>query len=462
MTPSAQNTQTTAPGRIPAIPDAYTPGSGSAAFAVDHYDLELECRLAANRLSGRAVLTGRTLTSTARLELDLVGLQAAKVSVNGQRPAKCTQRNGKLLLDLNQELPASATLSINIRYAGTPRPRRSAWGEVGWEELTDGVMVAGQPNGAPTWFPCNDHPSQKSSYRISFTTDAGYRAVANGELVSHTKKASRETWEYVMARPMATYLATIQVGRYALHDLVGPAAGQGSHSGASVPQFAAAPFTLRDAAAAALADQQHMMEVFVHRFGPYPFDRYTVVVADDELEIPLEAQSLSIIGRNHLDTGWESQRLIAHELSHQWFGNSLTAARWQDIWLHEGFACYAEWIWSEDSGLATAGERAQAAWGRLSGLPQDIRVGDPGPEQMFDDRVYKRGALALHALRLAVGDDTFFRLLRRWCTENAHGSVNTTAFLTLADAEWGSGGQPAEKLLAPWLFSLGLPRFPGR
>jgi aminopeptidase N len=286
--------------------------------------------------------------------------------------------------------------------------------------------------------------------------------VANGELVSHTKKASRETWEYVMARPMATYLATIQVGRYALHDLVGPAAGQGSHSGTSVPQFAAVPLPLRDTAAAALADQQHMMEVFVHRFGPYPFDRYTVVVADDELEIPLEAQSLSIIGRNHLDTGWESQRLIAHELSHQWFGNSLTAARWQDIWLHEGFACYAEWIWSDDSGSATAGERAKAAWGKLSGLPQDIRIGDPGPEQMFDDRVYKRGALALHALRLTVGDDTFFRLLRRWCAENAHGSVDTPAFLALADAESGTGGQPAEQLLAPWLFSLGLPRFPGR
>ncbi|MGM0929551.1 MAG: M1 family metallopeptidase [Actinomycetota bacterium] len=461
MTPSSPDTRSAAPGRIPAIPDAYTPGSGSAAFAVDHYDLELECRLAANRLSGRAVLTGRTLTSTARLELDLVGMQAAKVSVNGQRPAKCMQRDGKLLLDLSQELPAAAALSIDIRYAGTPRPRRSVWGEVGWEELTDGVLVAGQPNGAPTWFPCNDHPSQKSSYRISFTTDAGYRAIANGELVSHTKKASRETWEYVMARPMATYLATIQVGRYALHDLAGPA-GQGSHSRTSVPQFAAVTATLRDSAAAALAAQQHMMEVFVHRFGPYPFDRYTVVVADDELEIPLEAQSLSIIGRNHLDTGWESQRLIAHELSHQWFGNSLTAARWQDIWLHEGFACYAEWVWSEDSGSATADERAKAAWGKLSGLPQDIRVGDPGPEQMFDDRVYKRGALALHALRLGVGDDTFFRLLRRWCAENAHGSVDTPAFLALADTESFTGGQPAEQLLAPWLFSLGLPRFPGR
>lgn len=461
MTASSHPTHAARSGPFPVLPDRYTPGSGSAAYRVDHYDLELECRLGANRLSGRAVLSGRTLTALDRLELDLVGLAAAKVSVNGQRPAKSTQREGKLLLALNEWLPAGASLSIEIRYGGTPRPRLSVWGEVGWEELTDGVMVAGQPNGAPTWFPCNDHPSHKSSYRISFTTDAGYRAVANGTLVSHAKKASRETWEYRMPDPMATYLATIQVGRYRLLELVPPASKQGTPSD-TVPQFAAVPPALLEPTGTALADQEHMMEVFVRRFGPYPFGQYTVVVADDDLEIPLEAQSLSIIGRNHLDTGWESQRLIAHELSHQWFGNSLTAARWQDIWLHEGFACYAEWIWSEESGSATAGERAEAAWVQLSGLPQDIVIGDPGPEQMFDDRVYKRGALALHALRQAAGDATFFRILRRWCAVNTHGSVDTAAFLALVDEETTAGGRRAELLLSPWLFSRGLPQFPGR
>ena len=107
-------------------------------------------------------------------------------------------------------------------------------------------------------------------------------------------------------------------------------------------------------------------------------------------------------------------RLVAHELSHQWFGNSLTLGSWQDIWLHEGFACYAEWIWSEESGGPSAHERAEEHHEKLADLDQDLVLADPGPELMFDDRVYKRGALTLHALRLTVGDDAFFALLRGW------------------------------------------------
>ncbi|RAE94393.1 M1 family peptidase, partial [Burkholderia multivorans] len=87
-----------------------------------------------------------------------------------------------------------------------------------------------------------------------------------------------------------------------------------------------------------------MMNAFIELFGPYPFDRYDVVVTNEELEIPLESQPLSVLGPNHLGPEWESERLIAHELAHQWFGNSLTPRQWSDIWLNEGFACYAEWL----------------------------------------------------------------------------------------------------------------------
>ena len=97
-----------------------------------------------------------------------------------------------------------------------------------------------------------------------------------------------------------------------------------------------------------LARQPAMMALFEEQFGPYPFAAgYTVVVTDDDLEIPLEAQGLSVFGANHMDGRRGSERLVAHELAHQWFGNSLTVGRWRDIWLHEGFACYAEWLWSE-------------------------------------------------------------------------------------------------------------------
>lgn len=432
-------------------PDPYLPGQGTDAFRVSRYELDLDYKLASNRLNGRAVLEAVALRGSSAIVLDLTGLRAVKVQLNGRKVRRFSQRAEQLVIVPDEALKAGAGFALDIRYEGNPAPRKGLWGEVGWEELTDGVLVAGQPNGAASWFPCNDHPRHKASYRISVTTDTGYRAVCNGRLVSHSRKSSRETWTYEQPEPMATYLATVQIGRYAVIQL------SDSPGSGSVPQFAAVPASLADAAREGLARQPDMMRTFVNCFGPYPFPEYTVVVAEDELEIPLEAQTLSILGRNHLAPDWESQRLIAHELSHQWFGNSLTASSWSDIWLHEGFACYAEWIWSEEAGVMTVTDRARSAWRKLDAGGQDLLVGDPGPELMFDDRVYKRGALALHALRLRCGDIAFFALLQEWTRTNRHGSVSTPEFVLTADRVTGLD---SEALLHSWLFEEALPPLP--
>jgi len=197
-----------------------------------------------------------------------------------------------------------------------------------------------------------------------------------------------------------------------------------------------------------------MVALFEDLFGPYPFDSYTVVVTDDDLEIPLEAQGLSVFGANHMDGRRGSERLVAHELAHQWFGNSLTVGLWRDIWLHEGFACYAEWLWSEGSGGRSADEQARAAHARLAALPQDLAIGDPGPDAMFDDRLYKRGALTLHALRGHVGDDAFFDVLRTWTDRYRHGTVSTEEFLVCAEEV---AGRPVAGLLHRWLHERALP-----
>jgi len=430
----------------PPVIDPYLPNNGNFGYRVSRYELEIEYKVAANRLSGSATITAATLAALRTFSLDLSpALNVVKVTVNGRRPQAFRTSHGKLNISLASTLPAGAALTVNVRYGGNPRPIRSLWGEIGFEELTNGVLVAGQPNGAASWFPCDDHPGSKASYRIQISTDSPYRAIANGELISRRVRAGHTTWTYELAEPTSTYLATLQIGDYIAHKL----------PKAPVPMAAALPARLKTNFDYDFGRQPQMMKLFVKLFGPYPLSSgYTVVVTDDVLEIPLEAQGLSIFGANHCDGTRSSERLIAHELAHQWFGNSVTARRWRDIWLHEGFACYAEWLWSEEWGGPSTEEWARHYYARLRNAPQNLLLADPGPKDMFDDRVYKRGALTLHALRNVIGDANFFALLQDWTTRYRHSTVVTDDFTGLA-------ANYSEVSLRPlwdgWLYSTPVP-----
>ncbi len=430
--------------------DAYVPGHGDATYDVLSYDLDLSYKVEGNHLSGRATLHCRLLVATSALELDLHSLKVTKVTVDGRR-AQHRHKRDRLVVALGEKTPAGQDVVVVVAYAGQPRQVRTRHlGSAGWEELTDGALVAGQPHGAPSWFPCNDRPDSKAGYRISLTVPSGYWALANGVQTARTRHSSSTTWVHEQTEPMAAYLATVHVGRYVRVDLPGP-----------VTSWALAPARLRSRLSLAFGRQAEMLETFVEAFGPYPFAEYGVVVTEDELEIPLEAQGFSTFGANFLDDDWSSTRLVAHELAHQWFGNSLTATSWSDIWLHEGFACYAEWLWSEASGGQSADDRAREHHDRLATKDEDFVLRDPGPATMFDDRVYKRGALTLHALRLTVGDDAFFGLLRDWATTHRHSGVSTEAFL-----DHVRGGVAADRcdaveaLLQRWLSEPELPGLP--
>lgn len=431
--------------------DPYTPRSGTSEVRVNHYDLALDYDILPNTLRARAVLDARVLEDCSALSLDLEGLTVDRVLVNGQLSSFKHSKH-KVVVDAREGFFVDEALTVEIHYAGTPSPASGAWGDIGWEELSDGVLVAGQPVGAATWFPCNDHPSQKATFRVSVLLDSDYTAISNGALVAVDQQCDRTAWTWESREPVATYLATVQMGQYRR----GPVEPD-RYPPARVPLTLACGEHLWARAQHVLAKQHAMMSVFEQRFGAYPFDDYGVVVTDDELEIPLESQPLSIFGPNHLTESWESERLIAHEMAHQWFGNSVTPASWSDIWLNEGFAHYAEWVWSEASGRRSAHDQAVDAHAELAASKQKLVIGDPGPKKMFDDRVYVRGALTLHALRMSVGDQTFFTILQRWTAQNRCGNVTTADFLALASEV---SGRPVEPLLHNWLFEKKLPALP--
>jgi aminopeptidase N len=426
--------------------DPYIPQSGDAAIAVAHYDLVLDYKLGTNRLAGTARIAGTAKTATRTVSFDLIGLRASKVKVAGDPRASFAQSDRKLKVKLARPLAEGDGFEVEIAYAGAPRPRRTRWGTLGWEELEDGLLVASQPTGAPTWFPCNDVPGDKATYRLSLTTDPGYDVVA-GPLLGTRLSRGRRVWDFEWALPTASYLVTVQIGAYVTEEVaLGEVRGELHY-----------PRMLAPRVHADFRDLGRMMQVFEDAFGPYPLPGYAVVVTPDELEIPLEAQGMGIFGANHIDGSGSLERLIAHELAHQWFGNSVGVAQWRDIWLNEGFACYAEWVWSERSGGPTAHAKALAHHHRLQTLPEDIIVGDPGPDLMFDDRVYKRGALAVHALRLTVGDAVFFDILRTWTRDHRGGAVTTADFVALCER---LSGTPLAELFARWLDRAPLPALP--
>ncbi|MEU6224219.1 M1 family metallopeptidase [Streptomyces sp. NPDC047042] len=430
--------------------DPYFPANGDARYRVHRYELALDYRPGPNRLAGTArinAIAGRA--PLAEFQLNLGDFKIGRVRVDG-KAAHYTHRGGRLRIRPAKPLRTGAAFTVEVHWAGNPKPVASPWGGLGWEELEDGALVASQPIGAPSWYPCNDRPADKASYQISITTPSAYAVVAGGRLLTRTAKASTTTWVYEQSAPTSSYLVGLSIGKYQTVLLGDPGLG-------GVPQHGHIPAELLPEFSRDFARQPAMMELFQELFGPYPFGEYAVVVTEEELDVPVEAQGLSLFGANHVDGARSSERLVAHELAHQWFGNSVSIADWRHIWLNEGFAKYAEWLWSERSGGRSAQQLAAAAHRLLASQPQDLRLADPGRKLMFDDRLYQRGGLAVHAVRCALGDEVFFRMLRGWAGLHRGGSVSTGTFTAYVSR---FAVEPLDELFTAWLFERALPVLP--
>jgi aminopeptidase N len=151
--------------------------------------------------------------------------------------------------------------------------------------------------------------------------------------------------------------------------------------------------------------------------------------------------------------------VVVHELAHQWYGDDVAVGRWQDIWLNEGFATYAEWLWEEHLGHATPAEIFRATY---ESIPADdpfwqVVVADPGIEDLFGDSQYVRGATTLQAVRERVGDDAFFAILRGWAATKSGGNGSTPEFIAFAEQV---SGRQLDDLFDAWLFTAGRPELP--
>ena len=432
--------------------DPYFPAAGNGGYDVGHYDLTLAYDPTTGRLDGTAVVT---LTATADLDsfsLDLRGLTATSVAVDReeagfeQQPPDATGRGGELVIRPRSGLGAGCTHRVTVVYGGVPgRPVDATGALYGFVSFPDGAFVANEPEGASTWYPVNDVPTDKATYDFRITVPEGETAVANGEPVGDPVTVDgRTTFVWRATDPMASYLSTASIGDYDMTTQTGP-------GGLPVLDFVDRDLTPQNRATteAGLALQPQMIDFFADLYGPYPFTSFGAIVDDDTVGYAFETQTRPIYSQV------ATESTVAHELAHQWVGNSVSPATWRDIWLNEGFATYSQWMWTEYHGGPSAQQRFDEVLAKPAEDPfWAVPPGDPGAADLFAPAVYDRSAATLHALRGEIGEEAFRTLLRRWTTENAGGNVSTADLVALAEEV---SGQDVGAFFTVWIDTPGKP-----
>ncbi|MFL6101285.1 MAG: M1 family metallopeptidase [Actinomycetales bacterium] len=437
----------------PGIGDGLYPKYGNGGYDVQHYDIAVSYAPATRRLTGTATVTAVAQKSLTRFDLDFV-LTVRSVVVNGQAASysqslttsPAGNHGGELIVRPARAVAKGSTMTVTVSYDGTPSTRRVG-GFTPWVTTTTGAAALGEPESAAWWFPSNDHPRDKATYDVAMTVPAGLEAISNGVLQSHTTSGSMTTWSWRETRPMATYLAFAAMGDYALT----------TSTAGGLPFYVAVGTKVGKVGAAATADLDRTPEVLAWEstlFGPYPFDAMGGVVPDGDFGYALENQTKPVYTRSFW-SGGSNMYVVVHENAHQWFGDSVSVDRWKDIWLNEGFATYAEWLWSEHVGQGTAQEILAAQYARSAADAfWTTKIGDPTEPQLFEDPVYDRGAMTLGALRTRIGDPEFFTLLTGWAAAQKDGTATTSQFVDLAEQV---SGEDLTSFFDAWLFSAGKP-----
>ncbi|MEH0845994.1 M1 family metallopeptidase [Micromonospora sp. CPCC 205711] len=427
--------------------DPYVPGHGNGGYDVSAYRLRVRYDPASDRLTGHAAVDATATQALSRFNLDLVGLDVSRVTVGGT-PAAHRRDGDELVVTPPRRLPRGAGFTVEVDYAGVPTAvSDGVLGSGGWLHTADGAIALGQPDSAATWFPVDDHPSDKATYQVEATVPDGLAAIGNGVPGERTSANGWTTWRWTESSPMASYLCTLVIGDYRVTT--------GTHAGRPMVTAVAAGLPADGPAARSLERTGAIVDFLAERFGPYPFDAYGgVAIADDRIRYALETQSRPVYGPGFFRTGRPDEGVVAHELAHQWFGDSVSVARWSDIWLNEGFATYAEWLWAEHTGGRTAQRAFELQYAVTDWSEPSV---DPGTAGLFGDAVYRRGALAVHALRRTVGDETFFRILRGWTAERKGGTATTADFVAYAGKV---AGRSLDAFFDAWLVGATAPGLP--
>lgn len=430
---------------------------------VNYYGLDLNLTYSPKYLRGAVTVKLKcTASSLSSFFLDLnstttttgLGLRVDSVKANGRKLAYQFAQS-RLTITPDQALTNSQLYSVVVYYQGIPNGQaQSSFSFSTHERTSDPVIWSlSEPYGAPDWFPCKDTPADKAdSSDVRITAPSVFVSVSNGTLVSTTVNGNgTTTYAWRNRHPIAQYLISIAMSNYTRYDT------PFTYNGQTMPVTHYIYPEILSSVKASLDLTPAMLQLFTTKFGPYPFLREKYGHAQfGQGNGGMEHQTIS-----SMEAGALTPAVIAHELAHQWFGDKITCRDWQNIWLNEGFASYAEAVYAESvsgqSGYQTTMSsflnRARTATGSI--YVQDIS----NFSNIFNSaRSYAKGAAVLHMLRGIVGDDTFFQILRTYTStlSLAYQTVITEDFQAVAEQV---SGRKLDYFFRQWIYGEGYPTY---
>lgn len=429
--------------------DPYYPSKGDPGFDALHYDLDLRWAPKRSRLSGTTTIQLRSAADQDQLTLDLSKeLTASAVTLDGV-PVTFTQDGNHLVVDTVVPLPEDSRHELVIDYAGVPKPHRTDFSRsdirhLGWHTKPNGTTWTMQePFGAFTWYPVNDHPSDKAFYDATISVPAPMVGVFNGNLVEDTTVDGRRVTSWELTSPAASYLITTAIGHFRHYE-------DESAGGVPISYWLERDHTPKMLRVARFVPEA--MAWLEARLGPYPYDRAGIVATRGGSG--METQTLITLNQRILQYG--GRGVILHELAHHWYGDTVTPDNWKDLWLNEGWAMYAQWLWEIDAGYYTLRELRRY----LAEVDGRMRRQD-GPPGEFHRRdfatssAYYSAGFMIDQLRTKIGKDAFADLWREWPQQHRDSNADRNDYMDWASARTGIDLRP---FITRWLTSEKTPR----
>jgi aminopeptidase N len=433
-----------------------------AAFDVLNYDITLNVDPKTKSITGTTVMTAKIVIPTNAIVLDLDTPYTISKLTEGGRDAKFTYKDGKIWIWFPMTKQVGESVTTSITYAGTPRvaPNPPWIGGFMWAKTPSGadwVSVALQNDGADLLFPCKDHPSDKpATSMMRITVPDPLIANAPGKLESVKKNSNgTTTYNWRMPIPIANYSLVFNAAPYKLiEDKVKSVTGE------MIPiKFYILPENF-DKGAKLIAETKKYNAFFEKYLGPYPFRAIKLGIVETP-HLGMEHSTNIAYGNKYRFAPDGFDWLMFHEYGHEWWANLVTASDWRDFWIHEGFQSFMDTLYVEETkgkeeyfkamkARQTVTERNKGFRNMQSVAPREAKIAYQvymaEPDYLKSDGdIYGKGAYILHTLRYLIGDDVFFRALRRMAYPTKEMErltdgrqerlVNTDDFLTIAETE---------------------------